>query len=68
MTGCPIIGGPMQQDGGPAGPGEAYISGALTTLDDGVRGRLFYELLGEIVAAAGLRAYLPHRATDPVAA
>lgn len=58
----------MQQDGGPAGPGEAYVSGALTTLDDGVRGRLFYELLGEIVAAAGLRAYLPHRATDPVAA
>src|SRR5947208_1150548 len=48
--------------------GEAYISGALTALDDGPRTKLFYELLAEIAEAAGLRAYLPHRVTDPVAA
>ena len=48
--------------------GEAYVSGALTALDDGARMRLFYELLAEVVEQAGLRAYLPHRVTDPVAA
>src|SRR2546429_7024628 len=48
--------------------GEAYISGALTALDDAPRAKLFYELLAEIAEAAGLRAYLPHRVTDPVAA
>jgi hypothetical protein len=48
--------------------GEAYVSGALTTLEDGARTRLFYELLAEVVESAGLRAYLPHRVTDPVAA
>jgi hypothetical protein len=48
--------------------GEAYVSGALTALEDGARTRLFYELLAEIVASTGLRAYLPHRVTDPVAA
>jgi hypothetical protein len=48
--------------------GEAYVSGALTALDDGARMRLFYELLAEVVESAGLRAYLPHRVTDPVAA
>jgi len=52
----------------PAALGEAYISGALTALDDGPRTKLFYELLAEIAEAAGLRAYLPHRVTDPVAA
>src|SRR5437762_4730817 len=53
----------------PAALGEAYISGALTTaLNDGPRTKLFYELLAEIAEAAGLRAYLPHRVTDPVAA
>ncbi len=46
--------------------GEAYVSGALTSLEDGARTRLFYELLAEIVESAGLRAYLPHRVTDPV--
>jgi len=46
--------------------GEAYVSGALTSLEDGARTRLFYELLAEVVQAAGLRAYLPHRVTDPV--
>ena len=45
--------------------GEAYVSGALTSLDDGARTRLFYELLAEVVEGAGLRAYLPHRVTDP---
>jgi len=50
------------------GVGEAYISGALTALDDAPRTKLFYELLAEIAEAAGLRAYLPHRVTDPVAA
>jgi hypothetical protein len=48
--------------------GEAYISGALTALDDGPRTRLFYELLAEIAEGASLRAYLPHRVTDPIAA
>lgn len=48
--------------------GEAYISGALSSLGEGALGRLFYELLGEIVGEAGLTAYLPHRHTDPVAA
>ena len=51
-----------------AAVGEAYISGALTALEDGPRTKLFYELLAEIAEAAGLRAYLPHRVTDPVAA
>jgi hypothetical protein len=45
--------------------GEAYVSGALTSLEDAARTRLFYELLAEVVGAAGLRAYLPHRVTDP---
>ena len=38
--------------------GEAYISGALTALDDAPRTKLFYEVLAEIAEAAGLRAYL----------
>src|SRR5207244_13182149 len=48
--------------------GEAYVSGALTALDDGARMRLFYELLAEVVESVGLRAYLPQRVTDPVVA
>jgi hypothetical protein len=48
--------------------GEAYVSGALTALEDGARMRLFYELLAEVVETVGLRAYLPHRVSDPVAA
>jgi hypothetical protein len=48
--------------------GEAYVSGALTALDDGARMRLFYELLAEVVESVGLRAYVPHRVTGPVAA
>ena len=48
--------------------GEAYISGALTALEDAPRTKLFYEVLAEIAGAAGLRPYLPHRVTDPVAA
>src|SRR2546429_7346534 len=51
----------------PIALGEAYISGALTALDDAPRTKLFYEVLAEIAEAAGLRAYLPHRVTDPVA-
>lgn len=47
---------------------EAYISGALTAVEDAARTRLFYELLAEVVGGAGLRAYLPHRVTDPVTA
>jgi 2'-deoxynucleoside 5'-phosphate N-hydrolase len=49
----------------PVAVGEAYISGALTALDDAPRTKLFYELLAEIAEAAGLRAYLPHRVSDP---
>src|SRR5213592_3932999 len=52
----------------PIAVGEAYISGALTALDDAPRTKLFYEVLAEIAEAAGLRAYLPHRVSDPVAA
>jgi hypothetical protein len=52
----------------PVAVGEAYVSGALTALDDAARTRLFYEVLAEIADAAGLRAYLPHRVTDPVGA
>lgn len=48
--------------------GEAYVSGALTSLEEGPRTRLFYELLAEVVESAGLRAYLPHRVTDPTTA
>ena len=48
--------------------GEAYVSGALTALEDGARMRLFYELLAEVVESVGLRAYLPHRVSDPIAA
>jgi len=47
---------------------EAYISGALTALDEAPRTKLFYELLAEIAEAALLRAYLPHRVTDPLTA
>src|SRR5438874_2641606 len=47
--------------------GEAYISGALTGIEDAPRMKLFYELLAEIAGAAKLRPYLPHRVTDPVA-
>ena len=52
----------------PVAVGEAYISGALSALDDAPRTKLFYEVLAEIAEAAGLRAYLPHRVSDPVAA
>src|SRR5438045_9576420 len=48
--------------------GEAYVSGALTALEDAPRTKLFYEVLAEIAEAASLRAYLPHRVTDPIAA
>jgi hypothetical protein len=48
--------------------GEAYVSGALTALEEGARMRLFYELLAEVVESAGLRAYLPHRVSDPATA
>jgi hypothetical protein len=48
--------------------GEAYVSGALTALEEGARMRLFYELLAEVIESVGLRAYLPHRVTGPVAA
>jgi 2'-deoxynucleoside 5'-phosphate N-hydrolase len=50
------------------GTAEAYISGALTALEDAPRMKLFYELLAEIAAAANLRPYLPHRVTDPITA
>ena len=52
----------------PVAVGEAYISGALTALEDAPRTKLFYEVLAEIAEAAGLRAYLPHRVSDPVVA
>jgi hypothetical protein len=47
---------------------EVYISGALTAIADGARARVFYELLAEIVSDCGLRPYLPHQTTDPIAA
>src|SRR2546430_2115307 len=56
------------RDKAPGAVGEAYISGALTALDDAPRTKLFYEVLAEIAGSTGLRAYLPHRVSDPVAA
>ncbi len=56
-----------ERDKAPVAIGEAYISGA-TALDDGPRTKLFYEVLAEIAEGTGLRAYLPHRVSDPVAA
>jgi hypothetical protein len=56
------------RDKTPVAIGEAYISGALTALDDAPPTKLFYELLAEIAEATGLRAYLPQRVSDPVAA
>ena len=56
------------RDRTPVAVGEAYISGALTALDDAPRTKLFYEVLAEIAEDAGLRAYLPQRVSDPVAA
>src|SRR5260370_18427742 len=53
------MGGPMD---------EAYIPGALRAIADGARTRVFYEVVGEMVSECGLRPYLPHHATDPVAA
>src|SRR5258708_19213477 len=47
---------------------EVYMSGARTAIADGAGARVFYELLAEIVSECGLRPYLPHHATDPVAA
>src|SRR5881396_866145 len=56
------------RDTAPVAIGEAYVSGALTALEDAPRTKLFYEVLAEIAEAAGLRPYLPHRVSDPVAA
>lgn len=50
----------MDDTGPRAAGGEAYIAGVLTGADDGARARLFFELLAEIVEAAGLRARRPH--------
>src|SRR5438309_9742744 len=58
----------MDERAAEATVGEAYISGALTALEDAPRTKLFYEVLAEIAEGARLRAYLPHRVTDPVAA
>src|SRR5438128_9217650 len=58
----------MDERAAEATVGEAYISGALTALEDAPRTKLFYEVIAEIAEVAKLRAYLPHRVTDPVAA
>src|SRR2546428_13324610 len=58
----------MDERAADATVGEAYISGALTALEDAPRTKLFYEVIAEIAEGAKLRAYLPHRVTDPVAA
>src|SRR5437867_1463109 len=58
----------MDERAAEATVGEAYISGALTALEDAPRTKLFYEVIAEIAEGAKLRAYLPHRVTDPVAA
>lgn len=59
---------PQVLSGTTSATAEVYVSGALTALDDGAPVRLFYELLGEIVSGCGMRPYLPHRVTDPIAA
>src|SRR2546427_11758481 len=58
----------MDERAAEATVGEAYTSGALTALEDAPRTKLFYEVIAEIAEGAKLRAYLPHRVTDPVAA
>src|SRR2546425_4434749 len=58
----------MDERAAEATVGEAYISGALTALEDAPRTKLFYEVIAEIAEGAKLRAYLPHRVTDPVTA
>jgi hypothetical protein len=46
----------------------AYISGALSNVEDLAGLKRFYERLGAICEAAGIRAYVPHlQGTDPVA-
>src|SRR5438132_1327386 len=46
--------------------GEAYVSGALTALDDGARMRLFYELLAEVVESGRIAAAAPGAALPAV--
>src|SRR5207247_1496904 len=58
----------MDERAAEATVGEAYISGALTALEDAPRTKLFYEVIAEIAEGAKLRAYLPHRVTDAVPA
>ncbi len=60
--------GELRAGSGETARGEVYISGALSSLGDAVLGRLFYELLAEIVGDAGFAGYVPHRHTDPVRA
>src|SRR5256885_381743 len=48
--------------------GGVSSSGALTAVADGAGAGVFYELLAEIGGDCGLRPYLPHHSTDPVAA
>lgn len=43
-----------------------YLSGALTGLEDPQALKSFYEALGAVCAQAGIQAYIPHLATDPL--
>jgi hypothetical protein len=45
--------------------GTAYISGALTGVDDLASARRYYERLAAVCASCGLDPYLPHLRTDP---
>jgi hypothetical protein len=43
----------------------AYISGALTGVDDLASARRYYERLAAVCASCGLDPYVPHLRTDP---
>jgi hypothetical protein len=45
--------------------GTAYISGALTSVDDLASARRYYERLAGVCSSCGLDPYLPHMRTDP---
>ncbi len=45
----------------------AYISGALTGVEDPVSIKAFYEAIGSLCRDFGLQAYVPHLNTDPIA-
>ena len=50
---------------GDGNAGTAYISGALTRVDDLASARRYYERLAAVCASCGLDPYVPHLRADP---